>query len=269
MSGLLNDIFGVTQPDSSGINRAAEANAGLAKESLDWYKQIYAEQAPTREAAAARANKVSDAQLASMATNDTIANDYANYQKNTFRPLEAGIIADAKNYDTNANRERLAGVAMADVAQQFDRAETDQDMQLKRMGVNPNSGRYLAMQKQQGVQKAGMMAQAANSARDRAETQGYARKMDAANLGRNLSSAQATSAGIAMNAGNSSVANAGVPLSQSNQATAMMGQGFNSAMNGNSSAGSMYGTVYNGQINMRGQDMQMISDAMKMAAKPV
>lgn len=268
MAGLTNMIFGTSEPDNSGINRAAEANAGLAKESLDWYKQIYAEQAPTREAAATRANKVSDAQLTSMTQNDAISQDYANYQRNTFRPLEAGIIADAKNYDTNAAREKLAGTAMADVTQNLGRAQRDQDMQLTRMGVNPNSGQYAALQNQQTIQKAGLMAQAANSARDRAETQGYARKMDAANMGRNLASNQATSAATAMSAGNSSVQNAGVPLAQSNAATAMMGNGFNSAMNGNSSAGSMYGTVYNGQIAQRGQDMQMITDAMKMAAKP-
>jgi hypothetical protein len=28
-------------PDTSGINRAAEANANVAQEALDWYKQQY------------------------------------------------------------------------------------------------------------------------------------------------------------------------------------------------------------------------------------
>ena len=65
-------------PDQSGINAAALANANLSKESLDWYKQIYAESAPDRADAAATNKLVSNAQLAALNSNTALSNDYAN-----------------------------------------------------------------------------------------------------------------------------------------------------------------------------------------------
>ena len=110
-------------PDYSGMNKAAEANAEVAKEALDWYKQAYKEQAPLREAAAAKANAVSDAQLASMQQNDAISKDYWNYQQSTFRPMERAIVESAQNYDTESRRDQKAGEAIASVQQQIDAAQ--------------------------------------------------------------------------------------------------------------------------------------------------
>lgn len=228
-------------PDYSGMNRAAEANAALSKESLNFYKQVYAEQKPAREAAAKIAMDVANQQLESSKQNTAISNDYWNYQKNTFRPLEEGIVADAKTYDTAARRESAASEAVADVGMQAEAARQAQTRQQQRMGVNPSSGKALALQSQMGMAEALGKAGAANTARDKIELQGYARKMDAANLGRGLASSQATSAGVALNAGNSAVGNAGTPLTQANQAASMMGQGFNTAIQGNNSAGQLYG----------------------------
>lgn len=230
-------------PDYSGMNRAAEANAALSKEALDFYRQVYAEQKPAREAAAKIAIDVANQQLESSRQNTAISNDYWNYQKNTFRPLEEGIVADAQAYDTTARREAAASEAVADVGMQAELARQAQTRQQQRMGVNPASGKAVALQSQIGMAEAAAKAGAANTARDKIELQGYARKMDAANLGRGLASSQATSAGVALNAGNSAVGNAGVPLTQANQAAATMGQGFNTAIQGNNSAGQLYGQV--------------------------
>lgn len=228
-------------PGNSGINAAALANAEIAKDALAWYKQQYADGAGQRELAANTANAVAQQQLTSARQNDAISNDYWNYQKNTFRPLEGGIVADAQNYDTAARRDQAAGRAMADVEQQFGNEAAQQQRAMTRMGVNPNSGKFAAMSTQMGMAEAAAKAGAASKARDNIELQGYARKMDAANMGRGLASSQATSAGVAMNAGNSAVANAGTPLTQANQAAAMMGNGFNTAIQGNNSAGNLYG----------------------------
>lgn len=236
-------------PDYSGMNRAAEANAEIAKEALDWYKQMYAEQAPLREQAAARANAVSDAQLASMKQNDAISQDYWNYQKSTFRPLERSLVADSQNYDTEARRAAAAGKAMADVQQQMDAAQGQQQRQMMRMGVNPNDGRFAAMQNQTALAGALGKAKAATDARSNVELQGYARRMDAANLGRGLASSQATSAGVALNAGNSAATTGQMPLTQAQSAAQTMGQGFNTAISANNSAGNIYGTMATAQAN--------------------
>ncbi len=237
-------------PDMSGANRAAEANAAIAKESLDFYKQVYAEQAPNREKAAALNEKVSNAQLATMEQNNTISKDYWDYQKNTFRPLEEKIVADAQEYDTTARREEKAGQAIADVGMQAEVARQSNNRALMRTGVNPNSGKMLAMGNQMALGEAVAKAGAANKAREAVEVQGYARKMDAANLGRNLASNQATSAGVALNAGNSAVTNAGVTMNQANQAAQTAGQGFTTAINANNSAGNLYTSI----ANIEGKD---------------
>lgn len=237
-------------PDYSGMNKAAEANAEIAKEALAWYKQTYQEQAPLREQAAAKANEVSDAQLASMRQNDAISKDYWNYQQSTFRPMERAIVDAAQNYDTEARSEQKAGQAVADVEQQLAAAQGQQTRQLTRMGVNPNDGKFAAMASQMTMAGALGKAQAASRAREGAELQGYARKMDAANLGRNLASNQATSAGVALNAGNSAAQTGGMALSQAQNATNQVGQGFNTAIQGNNSAGNIYGQV----AQMQGKD---------------
>lgn len=234
-------------PDYSGMNRAAEANAEVSREALQWYQTAYQEQAPLREQAAAKANAVSDAQLASMQQNDAISKDYWNYQQNTFRPVERAIVDAAQTYDTEARREQKAGEAIADVQQQIDASLGQQTRQLTRMGVNPNDGKFAAMSNQMTMAGALGKAQAAAKAREGVELQGYARKMDAANLGRNLASNQATSAGVALNAGNSAAQTGGMALSQAQNATNQAAQGFSTAIQGNNSAGNIYGQVAKSQ----------------------
>lgn len=246
-------------PDTSGMNAAALANAEIAKDALAWYKQVYAENAPAREKAADYAYQVADQQLASSKLNDSISKDYWDYQKGTFRPLEQGIVTDAQNYDTAARREAKADQATADVGMQVALAQQAQNRDLARKGVMPGSGKMLAMSNQMALGEAAAKAGAANKAREQVELQGYARKMDAANLGRNLASNQATSAGVALNAGNSAVNNAGVPLAQSNAAVQTAGQGYNTAISGNNSAGNLYGQAAQLQNQANATDSQMFA----------
>jgi hypothetical protein len=228
-------------PDMTGVNNAAEANAQIAREALAYYKERDQQNRPLLEEAARVAMDTTRQQQEIARQNADISTDYWNYQKDTFRPLEQGIVSDAQNYDTAARRDAAAAEGVADVGMQAELARQAQTRQQQRMGVNPASGKAMALQGQMGLAEAAAKAGAANSGRDKVELQGYARRMDAANLGRGLASSQATSAGVALNAGNSSVANAGVPLAQANQATATMGQGFNTAIQGNNSAGNLYG----------------------------
>ena len=258
--------FGSDAPDMSGTNRAAEANAALSKESLDFYKQVYADGAPDRERAADTAYKTSEAQLASMTQNDAISKDYYDYAKSTFRPVEQGIVADAQAYDTEARRESEAAKSMADVASQAASAREVNNRAMLRTSVNPNSGKMILAGNQMAMDEAVAKAGAANKARSLVETQGFARKMDAASLGRGLASSQATSAGVSLNAGNSAVTNASIPLQQTNQAVGVMGQGFTTAIQGNASAGQLYTNIANVENTARGQDMALLGAAMGAGA---
>ncbi len=237
-------------PDTSGMNRAAVANAAIAADTLAFYRQVYNDQAPERAKAAAINDKVAKAQLASMEQNTAISKDYYDYQTGTFRPMEKSIVADAQNYDTAERRDAAAGTAVADVGVQSALAQQSQNRDMMRMGVNPNSTKFAATNNQMSLGEASAKAAAAGAARDKIETQAFARKMDAASLGRNLASNQATSAGVALNAGNSSVQNAGQTMQQASAAASMMGQGFNSAVNANNSAAN----IYSNQANIQGKD---------------
>ena len=234
-------------PDMTAMNTTAAAQAALSEEQLDWAKSVYAEQAPQRDAAFKQSQDVSNAQLGVMNQQMALAKDYNDYNKSTFRPLEKGIVADAQNYDTQARRDSEAGKAIADVTQGFSAARDQSSRNLQRMGVDPNSGRALSLSNSLDIGQAANMAGAASKARNMVETTGFARKMDAASLGRGLASAQSTAAGLGLNAGSSALGSTGVGLASMNSGNQVMQQGFSGASQGLSSAGSMYGNIANVQ----------------------
>ncbi len=232
-------------PDLSGQNAAAVQQAGISAEQLAWAKQIYAETAPDRAYAAEQAKKVSDAQLASMQTQSDMAKDYDTYNKGTFRPLEQSIVADASGYDTAGRRELKAGEAMANVGTQADAARGTVAREAMARGVDPSSGSFAATQGMLGVRTAAEQAAAGNTARTQVETIGVARKMDAANLGRNLASSQATSAGLALTAGNGATTNAQIPLNVAAGGAQILNAGASGAQAGLAGAAGTYGSMAN------------------------
>lgn len=231
------------QPDTSKQQEAALQMSQLSKEQLDWRKQIYAETAPDRADGIRHANLVSDAQLSSMGTQTALAQDYADYSKQVFRPLEQGIVADAAGYDTEARRNDAASKATADVELSLASQRGIATRNQQRMGVNPSSGAVLALDNQMSLAGASMKAKAASDARTQIETVGQARKMDAANLGRGLASSQATSAGLALTAGNNSAANSASTGNITAQGNDIMTTGFAGAQQGLSGAANTYGNI--------------------------
>lgn len=241
--------MGSDAPDTSRQDAIAADMQKLTAEQWDWVKAEYEKAAPDRAAASEMARKVSQAQLDSMGLQDQVTKSYIEDRDNLFRPLEQKIVTEANEYDTPERREAKAGQAVADVGQQVSLAQAAQTRQQQRMGVNPNSGNALALGNTMSLGEAATKAGAANQARDAVELQGYARKMDAASLGRNIASAQATSAGVALNQGNSAVGNAQVPAQISNQGMAVMQGGANNALGGMGSAAG----VYNNSSNLKAQ----------------
>lgn len=230
-------------PDTSGQNEAARMSANLSKEQLDWAKQIYAETAPDRADAQERANKISDQQLDQMRQASDMSQEQYQRYKSRFQPTEDRIVAEANNYDTVDRQNSEAAKASTDVQNQYVAALAAQDADLKSMGVNPNDGRYAAM-KQQGTTAAALaQAQAANAARQNVQQQGWARRMDAAGLGRGVVSNQATQAGIASQAGAGALnaSNSGLAAGQSG--VGIMQNGYGGAQQGIATSGQMYGSI--------------------------
>ena len=241
--------MGSDAPDTSKQDAIAADMQKLTQEQWEWVKGEYEKAAPDRAAAAEMARKVSQAQLDSMGLQDTATRSMLEDRENLYRPLEQKIVAEANEFDTPERREAAAGRAVADVGQQVNIAQAAQQRNQQRMGVNPNSGAALALGNTMSLGEAATKAGAANTARDNIELQGYARKMDAANLGRGIASSQATSAGVALNQGNSAVANAGVPAQVSGQGVAQMQGGANATLGGLGSAAG----VYNNSSNLKAQ----------------
>lgn len=255
-------------PDTSGQQRAAVMTAEMSQEQLAWAKEVYKETAPQRADAIRRANMVSDAQMVAMGEQSAISRDYNDFQKNTFRPLEKSIVTAAQEYDTESRRNARAGQAVADVTQNFAAGREQQTRGLMRMGVNPSGGKFAAMNSGLMAQEAIAKATGANKAREGVELQGYARKMDAANLGRGLSSSQATSAGVALNQGNSAAqaaASAGNVTAQGNQ---IMNQGYGAFQSGMSTFSGIQRDVTatnNAAAATDGQNMQAAGAVAGMA----
>lgn len=228
-------------PNTDGINAAAIQTAELGKQALAWYQAKDVADKPMRDKLANQAYEVADQQMTSSKNSDALAADYADYNKTTFRPLEQGVVADAQNYDTPEKRQAAADAAMADTNMAFGSANKATAQQLAANGIDPGSTRAMSVMEGQGVNQATANAGAAFKARKGVESVGHAMQMDAASLGRNLPSAQATAAQNAIQAGNSSVANTGVPVTSANTATSLMGNGFSTAINGQQAAGNLYG----------------------------
>jgi hypothetical protein len=108
------------------------------------------------------------------------------------------------------------------------------------MGVNPNSGRFQGMANQSNLALAANRANAMTNTRNQAEQMGYARKLDAAGLGRGLSGASTAAYGGAVGAGNSAGQNyqsAGQNyMNNMNMGANTIGSGQQMQLNGLSSA---------------------------------
>lgn len=222
-------------PLANASKEAAAIMAGLGREQLDFARQQYNEVSPiTREVAGLQM----DAQRQQLGQGQ----DYYNYLRDTYRPLERSIVADAENFNTAAYRDQLASQAAADVGLAFGRTRAMNERAMASMGVNPNSGRFA------GVNNASVLSQAAaragimTNARNQAEQMGYARKLDAAGLGRNLSGASlaayggATSSGTAaganlQSAGQNYIGNMAVGAGTIGQGQQMNLQGLSSVLN--------------------------------------
>jgi hypothetical protein len=80
----------------------------------------------------------------------------------------------------------MAGQAAADVTQAYAGALDQNQRNMERMGVNPNSGRFAALTNEINLNKAKDTAGAMNKARNDTEMQGIALRTGAAQFGRNM-----------------------------------------------------------------------------------
>jgi hypothetical protein len=122
------------------------------------------------------------------------------------------MVADARTFNTDAERERLAGLAGGDVHQAFGAAASELDRSLGRMGVNPSDPRYFSMRSRLSSDEALATATAMNKTRQAAKEMGWSLTDRATNAlaGYPAMAAGATGAGAGYGASGLSIANSGL-----------------------------------------------------------
>jgi hypothetical protein len=221
-------------PDYSGME-------SVAREQLRFSKQQYADMRPIVE-------QISQSQIAAQEQQMQQAGDYYQYQQETFRPLEQGLVAQAQEFNTDAYRQAQAQEASAAAARAFGTARDSTARYQAARGVNPASGAARGAGLQTQLQEAAMRAQGMTGARNQAQQLGYARQLDAAGLGRGLAGASAAAYSGAVGAG-----------SQASNVAQSAGNNYQAGLAG---AGQTYGnlastqaSVYSAGLNATGEMM--------------
>lgn len=239
--------------------------AAVSKEQLDFAKQQYAEMRPL-------AQKIADQQMAAQQQQMNQAQDYYNYQQQTFRPVEQGLVRDAQRFNTADYRNQMASQAAAASAQAFGNVQASNQRAMASMGVNPNSGRFAGINSQANLGLAAQRAGAMTGARQGAEQMGWARRMDVTGLGRGLAGASTAAYQGATGAGTSGMNTSMAPGNQYQQGLAgaantmgNMNQGmassYNAAMN---AEGQMYGAILGAGATVAARSDRRLKEDIKL-----
>jgi len=227
-------------PLAAASEKAATVMGDLGQQQIDFSQKMYDENAPLMKDIATQQKLAMEQQLAQ-------GKDYYDYQKETYRPLEQGIVADAQAFDTDAYRNQLATKAAADSGLAFGRTQQANERAMASMGVNPNSGRFQGLGAQSALMQSANRAGAMTGTRERAQQTGYARKLDAAGLGRGLAGASTAAYGSAVSAGSQAGGLYGMAgqqhLGGMAQGAGTIGSGLNMQLSG-------LGNVLNSQTQM-------------------
>lgn len=246
-------------PVAQASKESAEIMAGLGREQLDESKRQY-------EQNMAVAKPVAEAQQRIMDETARQAKDYYDYNISTFRPLEQGMVADATKEGTDARIEESAAQATAD-ARTGQSAATNQAIRAgMRYGYSP--AKMAKMVGMQSTANASAVAGAATGARDRQRQIGWARRLDAAGLGRGLSGASTGAYSVSTGAGNSAVGNTMAPggqlLNGMAQGANITGQGRGMLQSGLQSVAGMQTNNYNNAMANDSSGMGSILGMAKM-----
>lgn len=166
---------------------------------------------------------------------------------------QAPLLAEAANFDEASRRAQMMDEANADINAAFDSAQGEQLRGLQRLGVNPSSGRSIAMSNQNELAQAAARAAAGQKVSAAAKAEGLALKTNAVNM---------LSGYPAMASTNTQQGNAygtqGIGLS----ANSLAGQsaGFNAAGNLAGQMGSNATGMWNAQANYKNQQDQIAAN---------
>lgn len=242
-----NRASSAAKSSAAAQREAAERMESLGERELAFAERQYQEALPLR-------NQIVSSQLAAQDEQTRQARDYFDYQQQTFRPLERGLVADAERFSTEGFREQQARDAAAATGRAFGVMQDASARAAASRGVNPNSGAGMALQSQNMLGLAAQRANAMTGARNQAEQMGFARRLDVTGLGRNLAGASTAAYGGATSAGSAAMGNQMAPGNQ-------YGQLSSGARN---IAGALYSGATNQAISAQNNYMGMLGGLVGM-----
>ena len=242
-------------PMAAASKESAEIMAGLGREQLDFSRRQYEEMRPLAQRAA-------DQQFATQNELMQMGREDRQYQIDTFRPVERGLVADAERFSTEGYRESMAREAAAQAGRAFGINQQASERAAASRGINPASGAAMAMQQQNMLGLSAQRAAGMTGARQQAEQLGFARRMDVTGLGRGLSGSALGAYGAATGAGSAglqtSMAPGGQYMQGMGQGASTIGSGRNMLQSGLGNILSTQGQMYAAGMNQSDPFMDAI-----------
>jgi hypothetical protein len=111
---------------------------------------------------------------------------YTDAYNSTFLPAMQSMMNEAQNYDSDANVQQQAQLAIGDVNDSYNAANQSTMRSMQAAGVNPSSGAYQGMWNANQINQAAAQAAAATRTRSAAQQLGWNMQTQAAQLGQTL-----------------------------------------------------------------------------------
>lgn len=230
-------------------SRAAEESNALAKERFDWERQVYEQDTrPLQQEDQALKKRVIDSHLAQAEKQAQFADEQNAYYKETFQPVERKMVDEAMGYDSAANIDKRAGMAAANVNQQFSNAASQQSRMMGRYGLS-SAGAFKNQARGQALATVGAQNGAAFDTMDKA----ISLRAGAANFGRNMPNTASSYYAGSTNSGNSASAASTGALANQMASTSGMSGAYGSMIGATNAYGNQMANAYNAQAQQWGQ----------------
>ena len=216
---------------SAAQNLMAVSQANIANRQQDMSERQYAD---SQKLVSTMTPLVEDAYKSATGVRDSalgLSNELIDRWRTSYRPVEDKAIDDAMNYDSASRLTQVAGQADASVMSAYDRAKKAAARDSLRLGINPNSGKALALAENGALGTAVAQAGASQAAMEDTRQAAIGLRQGLIQVGQNTLAAGQGAAGLGLSANNAGIG------AYTNLAS-VQNAGFGSAMSGFNSAAS-------------------------------
>jgi hypothetical protein len=188
-------------PPDPQIGEAARLQAKIGQDYLDFMMRQYDESAPRQARMDDISVRASEQQMRIADASEERATDNFRRYKGNFVPIEDRFLQESMDAGGAADQARVTGQAAADSEAQAAMQREITNRNLTSMGVNPNSGKFVATNRSNGLMAAASRAGAMTGAREGARRQGINMRASASNLGRGMMADTTAAGGLALQGG--------------------------------------------------------------------